>query len=172
MATRYAVADTGILNDHGIVMAGGTIVSSRWSTRGKGETRELGTPTQTTSMSGLHKALVGGTFCVLTPSEYVIRRVTSTIAGLSNTSLRSGASDFGVRHSIHYIENIKTTFLTTLSWTSSIDGQPVYTLTKSDQSLSFGTDDEARSNMASPGELVYLANGKVPTQKDYPARTN
>ena len=55
----------------------------------------------------------GGNFATMTEGEYIIRRVTDKIAGVSDTTLRSGASDYGIRRSIHFRTTVHTSTVAT-----------------------------------------------------------
>lgn len=165
-----AVTATSTRNDSGIVRGGGTIVSSRFVSKGLGDNDYVFSPQQVEGMPNMVISEDGGTFGTMTASSFIIRRVTTQIAGLANTAIRSGGSDNGQRRSIHSITTMKTTFLSTLRWQANRDGQPTYTLTKSNQDLDFGTDDAAVYTNSVPGELTINQYG-TPTNKDYSSRT-
>ena len=163
MAIHYITGSTENKN-RGAITNAGTIASKSVNVL-LGKTKELGTPQLSTGMEGLHKSVSGGNFAKLIPGEYIIRRVSGKIAGVSNTAMLSGGSDHGQRRSIHYKENIATTFLTALSWTAGANG-PTYSYTKSTTTASVGTDGAARQGWGTPGEITYLASGKTPTNAD------
>lgn len=127
-----------------------------------------------TATAGVFKAVDAGLFAKMTAGEYIIRRQADKIAGVSNTVLNSGASDFG-RNSIHKKENRRTTRMIQAGWnfaTGQFLTDPVNALD------SFGNDDAARPTRAIPGELVLFVHGPstdgalaVPLQDDYKAKT-
>lgn len=177
MATKQvngsAVSNTSTRNDRGVIRRGGNIASTKFVAQ-----NELGAAgdmyasgVKMTNLSGLAKAVSAGTFAVMEVGAYIMRKVTSTLAGVANTTIQSGASDFGNRNAIHKIENVRGTFLSGLSWTKDHDGQPTYTFTKSETHTALGNDDAARPSLAVPGELVYVV-GKTPVQDDYKAKTS
>lgn len=129
------------------------------------------------------RSVAAGNFALMTAEEYVIRRVTTLLAGVANTSLQSGGAQYdGVsRNSIHSISSIRTTYLQSLSWTAvGQDGQPSYTLTTSDTLVTFFSISAGASAIpndtfptaAIPGELVIRDGSPNPVQKDYEAKTS
>lgn len=114
-----------------------------------------------------------GTFATMTAGAYVMRKVTTTLAGQSNTMLRSGASDFGVRRSIHKLEHLWTLRVATAiraGFWHIYSGVFTTAPTNADDASTMGTDDAANPTLAIPGELVYRTGDPLPTQDDYQAR--
>lgn len=166
-----AVTNTSTKNDRGVIRRGGNISSSRFTAKNVlGESEYVSSGNKLTNLSGLAKSVSDGTFAVLTKAKYVIRKVTTTLAGVANTAILSGASDFGNRVAIKKIESVRTTFLSSLSWTANKDGMPTYTFTKSQKHTAYANDHAARPTLAVPGELVYVV-GNTPQLKDYAAKT-
>lgn len=119
------------------------------------------------------KALSAGTFAYNNNSP-VAKKVTTSLSGVSNTYLRSGAGNPGGLRSIHKIESIKTRKLTTAIRTNKFNEysgefESGYPQSSTD---SFGTDDAANPTKSVPGELTYKIGKKVPVQADYEAKTN
>lgn len=167
-----AVTDSSTNNNGGTLRHAGTIASTLF------QNQTLGTVpvdsnylVKQSQYVGAGKIVSAGDFNLLTANEYVIRRVSSTLAGVANTSLLSGASDFGHRHAIHKIERVRGTFLQGLSWTVSGEDSPVYTKTLSQSETVFANDEAARPSLATPGELVYRTGGPEPFMDDYEAKT-
>lgn len=154
----------------GVIKMAGTVASGLFVNSALGQTAYVGNSGLKPGMSNLHAALSGGTFAVMTAGAYIMKKVTTTIGGLSNTSQRSGGADEGQRHAVHYAESFKTTFLSGLSWAATPEGMPDYTFTTTTSTVNVGTDGAARATMAAPGELVYSL-GTTPVQDDYAART-
>ena len=165
-----AVTATSTKNDYGVIRHAGTIADSRFASKGLGDNDYVGSPQLVEGMPNMVIAEDGGTFGTMTATSFIIRRITTMIAGLSNTALLSGGSDNGQRRSIHSITGMKTTFLSQLRWQANRDGQPTYTATKTTRTLSFGTDDAAVYTNSVPGELTINQYG-TPTNKDYSSRT-
>lgn len=166
-----AVTSTSTKNDYGTVRNGGTVVSPRFTAKNLGDTDYQGSPSLFEGMPGTDIAEAGGTFGTMTPTSFIIRRITTQLAGIANTSLLSGGSDFGQHRSVHSSTTRKTTFLVGISWEADKDGQPTYTLTQNTSDLDFGTDDAAAFSYAIPGELTINQYG-TPVNKDYSARTS
>lgn len=168
-----AVSNTSTRNNKGTIRNGGTIAAStKWQSKKVGDTKnspygtwpKLGTAALSTVRST-------GTFAVMAKNKYIIMKVTTTLAGLSNTTLQSGAADKGNRRKVNKVESMRTTFLSGLSWAAG-SNQPVYTSTNSNRNTAYGQDDAATPTLAVPGEFTYIAGGKRPTQADYKAKTS
>ena len=199
MATQAVVSGNATKNNGATILKAGNVPSSATrvtnakSSMDMAVTLGFNAPIQSSGTNiGTHGPIVGATFG-FTPNsnlsssnrlEVVARRVSTTLGGKSDTSLQSGASSTSARRAIPYsigdrtynnTNNTGATFdiftgtLTTgttrgaagtLIATSGIDGNVG------------AAADHAVSNttFAIPGELVYLATGKTPTQKDYAAK--
>ncbi len=115
-----------------------------------------------------------GNFATMTAGAYVMRKVTTTLAGQSNTVLRSGASDFGVRRSIHKLEHMRTNRVATAiraGYWNIYSGTFSTAPTVADDASTMGTDNAAAPTLAIPGELVYRTGKPLPEQDDYSAKT-
>lgn len=154
--------------DGGIVLNGGAIVSNRNTAKG---IETLG------YHSGLHGSSVAdtadtakvhedGTFAKMAVGKYVMRRVTTTLAGIANTTLLTGASDFG-RRSINGVGAVKVTKLSAFNF---FTGVPTYVSTN--YTL---TDHAATPTRAIPGEFTFTPHGNTADytnmNKDYGAKT-
>jgi len=136
----------------------------------------------------------GGDFAKMTDGRYIMRRGgsnTEFIAGVADTTLRSGASDFGLRRSINARLVVRGPLTATAirnnqwstfsgAWitdpTDSTDGLGnVAGLTSADQSVAASGDQAVLPTGNIPGELVYIAGNSatilVPKQDDYKPRT-
>ena len=122
--------------------------------------------------TGLAKAVSAGTFNRGNVAEqYIIMRVTTLIAGVANTLLRSGANLIPNHHSLHTTEHVRTTFLSGLSWATATD-LPAYTLTETDQDVTYSNDNAAHPSLAVPGELTYLTGDTgSPKNADYESKS-
>lgn len=120
---------------------------------------------------GRAKALSTGTFCYgPTANKWIMKAnsVTTTISGVSNTVLTSGAADFR-RRSIPYKLTARTAFLSTLQWNSNEIEGPTYTLTISASNPSFGNDVAAVLSATNRSSLFYMVTGKLATETSYPS---
>lgn len=144
------------------------------------------------------KALDGGTFAYDNESP-VAKKVTTTLSGVANDFLRSGASAPGTIRSIHKVEVIRTRRLTQAirlnkfnEYTGKFDlGYPQGSSTPDDfynistNSLQeTSTDNAAEPTRDNPGELTYIGQSVsdgsttvsntilVPKNDDYKSKTN
>lgn len=109
--------------------------------------------------------------------SYIIKKVTATIGGSSNTKFRSGGSDYGIRRAIHQRESVRTT--RTAQAIVNNQWHPYSGVWTTDPTAANdistwetnGTDDVANPTSSKPGELVYhYGSGAQPVQDDYDAR--
>lgn len=119
------------------------------------------------------EAVSAGTFAYNNVKP-IAKRVTTTLSGVSNTVLRSGADQPGLIRSIHKLETLRTRRLTTAlrankynrstgNWDS---GYPVVAVD------SLSTDTAATPTRAVPGQLTYKLGQPVPvTNNDYKKKT-
>lgn len=186
-----SVADAGssdkarfTLNSHGLSV--GDIINVTGSTSGimDGIHRITAVPTANTfdtdrtyaaaATAGSYK-LYRGSFATMTKGDYIIRRVTDTLAGsISNTVLRSGGSE-GYTRSIHKVEAARTTrFATAIraGYWDEFNGVWTTAPTTANDISDWGTDQAATPSYAVPGELVYRDGSPLPVQDDYKAKTN
>lgn len=133
-------------------------------------------------------------FASMTAGSYVMKTVTTTLAGVSNTFLRSGAGYMSGRRSIHKLETVRTWQIakalvagnwniTTGAFSSAINvTEDAYTPSANnawsafDQQAGLGAtsgtlDDAARPTAAIPGELVFHGGSGQPSLANYSART-
>lgn len=128
-------------------------------------------------------ALSGGTFAY-NNNEPIGVRLTDTLAGsVSNTFLRSGASDLSSRRSIHRQEKVRTNRFTTAiraGYWNIYSGQWTTTPTTAvdnfwdianDTTSATSTDQAASPSRNVPGELTYKLGQPVPVSVDYAAKT-
>lgn len=123
-----------------------------------------------------------GNFATMTKGKYVAKKLTEELAGVANTVLVTGASDFGQRRSINKFEAVRNTFLHSWTWTSTGEGVLAYTYTKNNSTtglydIADATDDPTTGDNAAmptravPGELVYRHGSNTPVQANYRAKT-
>lgn len=172
MATKQAdgtsaVTTTSTRNNRGVIRHGGVIGSTRFIARPIREVQPLMMGNIVWNNADIDVALSSGIYNAQRAGKYVMKKVTTELAGLTKTTLRSGGADFGQRRPIHFIESIRTTFLHSWTWTSNSEGHPTYTGVKTTTLNNFGTDDAARPSRLVPGELVYKTGRPLPVQDDY-----
>lgn len=175
-------------NNRGIIRRGGNIAGSLFVAKAIYETSNPRGPVVYLSDDTIIAKVLGefttrnvafkaatGNFATLTAGSYIIRRVSTTLAGTANTVLRSAAAHYSGRRSIHKVESWRTESLTAFSWTTSgatisVPGtnMAVYSWTYSQNTTtgglnisttnpaSAGTQDSAaRPSLATPGQLIY-----------------
>jgi hypothetical protein len=128
-------------------------------------------------------ALSGGTFAYNNNRPTAVKLTTTLAGSVSNTFLRSGASDLGSRRSIHRQEKVRTTRTTTAiragywniytgTWsttpTTAVDN---FWDIANDTTSSTSTDQAATPTRSVPGELTYKLGQPSPVSVDYPAKT-
>lgn len=125
-------------------------------------------------VSGVTKAFSSGTFMYMVANKYIIRRVSDTISGVSNTVLRSGAA-FPANHGQHPNVHVRGSILTALSWTRSAGHDlPAYSATIDNVETTFNADNAATPTitLAAPGELTYKSSKILPVNDDYKSKSN
>lgn len=107
-----------------------------------------------------------GTFGKLTPGQYNVRLLGTTLAGISSNVLKSGASDWGVRRPIHKLESSRRLHIT--SWNYAT-GAATYGGSRGAK-ISYAADDAAAPTMAIPGRLTFFTGDPVPDATSYAAK--
>lgn len=132
--------------------------------------------------------ITAGNFAQMTAGQYIMRRGganTEYLAGIADTTLRSGGSEYGIRRSINARTAVRGPLTATAirngQWvaysgvwstdpTASTDGLGDISGNTSD-----GTDQAVTPTGYIPGELVYIGGNSdtilVPKQDDYKIRT-
>lgn len=127
-----------------------------------------------TASAGSYR-LYRGNFARMENGKYLIRRVTTTLAGtISNNVLRSGGSE-GYTRSIHKVEAVRTVrFATAIraGYWNEFNGVWTTKPTAADDFSDMGPDHAALPTYAVPGELVYRTGAPLPKQDDYKAKTS
>ncbi len=182
VTSQIAVTGTSTKNNRGVIRRAGNLNNTvRWTAQTIGEPLKNFSQRvfQTTQVGA---ALSGGTFYYR--AGHLIRRVTSTINGTSNTKLLSGGSDFGRMRAVNRAEGTRFSFLSGWSWSVGADGNVVYTATvgagaqfgglwkiSANADATAGSDDDvANPTRLIPGELVYKAMKNAPVTADYTAK--
>lgn len=110
---------------------------------------------------GTIKPYSAGVFSSFEKGSYIMKIAGTKISQVANTTMASGANYIKIRP-FNKIQTTHTGFLTTFSWNSTRDGQPVYTLTQSAQAPDFLAD-----HATTLSELTYRTGKPLPTQADY-----
>lgn len=170
-----ATSDTNIRQkvDGGVILVGGTIASSRQTSKGietVGYRSGLHGSNINTSLDGVQKVNNSGTLAKMVKGSYVMRRVTTTLAGVANTMLLSGASAY-FRRSIHKVGIVRNNYLRQVGWVADDEGGVTWTFTYANDASYTLTDDAATPTRAIPGEFTLKEPGNTPVNKDYPAKT-
>ncbi len=179
---------SGMLNDLGVVRAGG----SGTGTRFRRDSVSLGNSSITyitvpSGLANISSPLAAGAF---NGGNQVIVRVTNDLAGVSNTYLLGGASNSAGPggQSIHQKGNVSTFYYKTAVRTNGWNAysgvfDPAVTVassgawsqaTDSDVSsvlVSSGVDNAANPSDAFPGDLTYRDGSPAPVNDSYQPRT-
>ena len=97
-------------------------------------------------------------------SEFIMHGVgvTTTIAGVANTAIKGAGSAFA-RRRVSKSEGRKTTWVGSATWLASGTVElPTYTFTRSQQTLSFGSDDAATYNASEKMEIAFMTGAANP----------
>lgn len=119
----------------------------------------------------MDKALSSGTFAYLRAGYYIIKRVTTSISGVTSNVMKFGGQRS--RRSINFTESNRVT----RTATAIVAGY--YKITTGTFSTpptsandSFGTDDAARPSRAVPGELTFKYGRPLPFDEEYSVKVN
>lgn len=173
MATQQvngsAVTATSTNNKGGAVVNGGTTTLLDNVDLGYSNVGVFGTAV--IDNDSANKALSAGTFSYNNDSP-IAKRVTTTLSGVTNTVLRSGADQPGLIRSIHKLETLRTRRLTTAiraGYWNIYSGSFTTPPTVAVDSLS--TDEAATPTRSVPGELTYKTGAPTPVNDNYKAKT-
>lgn len=176
---------SGVDNDEGTIRAAGTMEAGRQFTSDSitlGSSRFV---TISSGVNGVESAYTAGTF---NAGDQVIRRVTSDIAGVSNTVLRDGSSNTSNRPYSIKLKRVYSNFeyksaVRTGGWNEfSGTFDPAVTVTglggydiartgdESSDMAANSTDNAAHPTAAVPGELTYRDGSPTPNNDNYAAR--
>lgn len=149
-----------------------------------GKTKDTGFGSTVIDNTWASEAVSAGTFKYDNPGP-IAKRVTTTLSGVSNTVLRSGASQPSLVRSIHKLETLRTRRLTTAIraglWNiysgKFINNQTGGTQNPTVATDTLATDVAATPTQSAPGQIVYLAGGVKPVSgtdanSAYKSKTN
>lgn len=159
MATTKAVSLLDTNNDGGSVLSGGTNTQLNTVSHGQVQVQTM-KPVDGTDTD---KALSAGTFAYDNDTP-VAKKVSTTLSGVSNDVLKSGAAQPGLRRKVNKIEGLTTSKVTSAlrgGYYNHVTGKFDNTYPQS-SSDSFGTDDAVTSS-----ELQYMYGNPVPASGEY-----
>lgn len=163
-----AVTSTSTKNKGGAVVNGGSSTLVDNVSLGLTYAR---TGTGPVDGSTTDEALSAGTFAYNNQSP-VAKKVTTSLSGVSNTVLRSGADQPQLIRSIHKLETLTTRRQATAIragnfniYTGAFSAGPTVAVD------TLATDYAATPTRSSPGQLAYMTGAKNPVQDDYAAKT-
>lgn len=125
-----------------------------------------------------NEANSAGTFAY-NGGRLLAKRYSTTLSGVSNTTLLSGAARPDLRRRVNKTESTRNRLDTTLIRSGGfniytgkfVNNQTGAVVKPTVQLDSFNQDDAATPTASVPGELTYLV-GKVPVNDNYKAKTN
>ena len=164
---------SGAVNNRGTVTRGGSLASGKLTNVGVSRYNTDVFASTVLDNAVADKALSAGTFAY-NDKDGVAMRTTTELAGVSNTTLRSGANTPGLIRSIHKHEVFRTTKTATgirtnkyNRYTGAWDGGYPQVVTDTP-----GTDTAATPTRNAPGQLTYKLGQPVPvSNNDYKAKT-
>jgi hypothetical protein len=176
---------TSTKNNHGVAVNTGSyssILSSR--SVANSPTTVFGStvvPASSTVNDYADKALSGGTFRYNNQRPLAVR-LTSTISGVSNTVLRSGALVPSLVTSINrsrvkngsnvLVDGVRTRRDTTAIRAGNFNFYTgKFSVAPTVAADTYTTDSAATVGRSAPGQLVFRTGSKVPVTKNYPAKT-
>ena len=178
-----AVTNSSTKNNHGVAMnvgSGSSALSNK--TLGRDDQGVFGSKVVSNAVIDYaNPALSGGTFAYNNQTP-IAPRLTTTLAGsVSNTFLRSGASDLVSRRSIHRQEKVRSNRFTTAfrngnfnlytgkysSVTTAVDN---FWDIANDTTSATSTDNAATPTRSTPGELTYKLGQPSPVSTAYSAK--
>jgi hypothetical protein len=115
------------------------------------------------------KTLSSGSFATMTKNKYVIKHVTTELAGVTNHSIRIGIANVR-RRSNAYRENNVTLQVRAVTY-DYVTGRATSNIGVSRDN--FGADNAARVTRSAPGKLfINAGRRRAVTEFDYSARTD
>jgi hypothetical protein len=179
-----AVTATSTLNNGGVMTANGSSGANILRSQSTA-TAQVGLYSNTVvDNADADKALSAGTFAYNNATPTAMK-ITTSLAGVSNDFLRSGANDTDGAKSINKLEVVRTRRITTAirnnkwneysgEWEAGFPSGAVDAFWDigAGSGVSTSTDQAASPTRSVPGELVYLQGNPVPKLDDYKAKSN
>ena len=166
------VKSSGSQNNRGVVARGGSVASGKLTNVGVSRYNTTVFASTVLDNSSANKAVNAGTFAY-GDRDGVGMRYTSTLSGVSNTVLISGANVPSLNRGIHKLEVLRTRKFTTAirankynRYTGKFEaGYPAVTVD------SVSTDNAATPTRSVPGTITYKLGQPVPVEVNYKAKT-
>jgi hypothetical protein len=124
------------------------------------------------SNQGRKKSVNDAPFCYQEKSKYVVMsgNVTIALGTIANTSISGGASF--ARRAIAYALNVRTSYVSGISWVANRLVGPTFVLTKTSQTINVnmggtGTDTEAALSPTVRGNIVFQKGSTLPYSTNY-----
>lgn len=111
---------------------------------------------------GTIKPYSAGSFAYQARGKYIMKIVGKEISGVASNVMLGGAAQIANRPWNKQTVQ-RTSFLYSLTWTASRNGQPVYTSTVNNRTNDFGAD-HATYDL---GEFTFRTGKPLPSQNDY-----
>jgi hypothetical protein len=166
------VKSSGSNNNRGVVARGGSVASGKLTNVGVSRYNDSVFASTVIDNSWADKALTSGTFAYKN-NRPVGQRVSSTISGVSNSAILSGADVpgqiRGINYRVVYRNRLDTTAFRA-GYFNLYTGK--YSPKPSVVTDTVSTDEAATVSRSSPGTLAYKGGALNPVQKAYPAKTN
>lgn len=179
-----SVTSSSTVNSGGVITANGTVLSNIVRSQSTAAAQAGVYSNVVVDNNTASKALSGGTFAYDNQRPTAVKTST-TLSGVTQTFLRSGANDTDNARSIHKVEKIRTRRTTTAIRNNKWDeyagvwesGYPVNAVDNfwsisAGSGVSSSSDDAAAPTRSSPGELTYMIGNPNPKTDDYKAKTN
>ena len=186
--TQFGSNPSTVQNNRGVVKSAGSTGDNVLVNTNNGHGIQNTVIGSVVASGNNNQAIDGGTFATMTEGSYVMRKVTTTLHGKANTTLRSGGSDYGLNRGIHKVESYGTVKVAQAirhnAWSAfsgAWDGDYPFTSREGMFNIGSGVttaigdhdqDDAASPTQDIPGELVYQTGSNTPTQDDYKAQNS
>ena len=165
-----SITSSSTRNNHGVATRVGT--SSNLASQAISGNKLAAFASTVVDDANSAKANNSGSFAVVNPSP-IAMRVTTALAGVSNTTLISGADSPQLVDSIHERTTLNTRKFTAAirankynPTTNAFDGG--YPQTATDD---MGTDNAANPTRATPGRITFKEPAPLPNSENYSAKT-
>lgn len=168
--TVAAKTGVGRKDNGGTILMGGNIAGTNFQAIGytyhANHTGYGATISNTGGNFPVTKALTSGGINTMTVGKYVLMRMCTQLNGVANTTLNSGAGDFG-RRNLYYNSTIRTRRLVLTGGWNYVTGRPIAAADAIDTFTA-----ETFPTRAIPGKLTYMYGAKLAKVDSYKARND
>jgi hypothetical protein len=159
--TTKAITANAVKNNSSTIMNAGTVTGIKNISLGVGTVAPSMKPCVYSATSGNTKVLSGGTFAYdAKPGEIIALGACSKINGSASSAL-SFTGKAAIRKNINGIIARRSMHITSWNYATGAATKGANTTD------SFGTDYAITVSAAVPGNIVYLENGKTPTESSF-----